>query len=140
LTKGFATTPSGLVLAPGESLVTPAEPVAAPAAPAPAPTPPAAKPSKPKSAKAQPRKPPAKPAKQKAAPRFARAEAHANSYERSRVCGNCGVVTGMSHLDAEWEVRVRFDDGSRKALRSRDRPRVEIGDFVHLEDGRLVRD
>jgi hypothetical protein len=40
--------------------------------------------------------------------------------------------------DYDWEVRVRFDDGSRQTLRFRDRPPVEIGEDVRLEDGVLV--
>jgi hypothetical protein len=141
MTSGFAGTQSGVVLAPGESLVAPAGPIVAPVKAEPPPAPPAAKkPSKPKNAKAQPRKTPPKVAKQKSVPRYAGAKANANSYERSAPCAHCGVVTGMSHYDADWEVRVRFADGSRHSLRSRERPRVEIGDHVRLEGGRLVRE
>jgi len=35
---------------------------------------------------------------------------------------------------------VRFDDGSRETLRYYERPRLRVGDAVHLEDGRLLRD
>jgi len=129
-------------LLPGESLVSPPDPVAAPAPappiPAPAPAPAAKKPSPPQYTKPPERKPAPVVAKRPPPPR----PQPETSFERSArsVCGNCGVVTGMTRHDYDWEVRVRFDDGTRKALRSYDRPRVEIGDSVHLEDGRLVRD
>jgi hypothetical protein len=152
LTKSFAqapapvktpTAPSDIALAPGESLVTAPEPVPAEVKPTPAPRPAAAKkPSKPKYAKAAPaRKPPTKVAKRNPAPQYAQAATRPATGERSshRICATCAVVTGMSHYDDEWEVRVRFDDGTRKALRSVTRPRVEIGDFVHFERDKLVR-
>jgi hypothetical protein len=53
---------------------------------------------------------------------------------------NCGVVTSIARGDYDWEVRVRFDDGSREVLRFYDRPRVQVGEAVHLEEGRLVAD
>jgi hypothetical protein len=56
------------------------------------------------------------------------------------VCLNCGIVTGISRNDYDWEVRVRLDDGSRATHRFYDRPRFELGDAVRLEDGLLVAD
>jgi len=35
-------------------------------------------------------------------------------------------------------VRVRFEDGSTETLRYAERPRLRIGERVHLEDGRLI--
>ena len=128
-------------LLPGESLVSPPDPIAAPA---PAPPPPTAKrPSTPQYAKPPERRPAPVVAKRAPPPPPSYSRARPDtSYERSTrsVCVNCGVVTGMTRHDYDWEVRVRFDDGTRKALRSYDRPRVEIGDTVHLEDGRLIPD
>jgi hypothetical protein len=56
------------------------------------------------------------------------------------VCVNCGVVTSVARTDYDWEVRVRFDDGSREILRFYDRPRAQVGDPVRLEGGRLYVD
>ena len=133
-----ATVQSGVVLLPGETLVAPPDPVPAPAGPAPAMTKPAPAPTTPKYAKPKP------PVVAREAPpsrQFSREERR-NSYDRSTrsVCVNCGVVTSIARRDYDWEVRVRFDDGSREVLRFFDRPRVEMGDTVRLEDGRLVRD
>jgi hypothetical protein len=122
-----ATVQSGVVLLPGETLVAPPEPVSAPA-PAAAPEKPAARPSpprynKPKApvvAREAPRSPPPRPTRS--------------------VCVNCGVVTSVSRTDYDWEVRVRFEDGSREILRFYDRPRAQVGDAVRLEDGRLYVD
>jgi hypothetical protein len=99
-------------------------------------------PSPPKYTKPAPRRTPPPAVAQKAQPKYSREEQRANSYERATrsVCLNCGVVTGISQGDYEWEVRVRFDDGTRRRLRYYDRPRVEIGDAVRLEDERLVRE
>ena len=134
------TTQSGVVLLPGETLVAPPGPVV-PEAPAAAPAPPARAPSPPKYTKPAPRTPwPA--LAQQPPPQYSREERRASAYERSTrsVCVNCGVVTDIARGDYEWEVRVRFDDGSRETLRYYDRPRVQVGDPVHLEDGRLVPD
>ena len=112
---------SGVVLMPNETLVAPAGPVAAPkvtpkaAPPAPAPRP---------------------------TPRYSREETRRDTYagpSRS-VCINCGVVTDIDANGERWEVRVRFDDGSRETVRYYERPRLRVGDAVHLEDGRLLRD
>jgi len=107
---------SGVVLMPNETLVVPAGPVAAP-------------------------KPPPKPAP-RPTPQYSREEIRPDAYARSTrsVCINCGVVTDIDERDNRWEVRVRFDDGSRETLRYYERPRLRVGDAVHLEDGRLIRD
>ena len=107
---------SGVVLMPNETLVVPAGPVAAP-------------------------KPPPKPAP-RATPRASREEMRPDAYARSTrsVCINCGVITSIDEGSTQWEVRVRFDDGSRETLRYYERPRLRVGDAVHLEDGRLLRD
>jgi len=107
---------SGVVLMPNETLVVPAGPVAAP-------------------------KPPPKPAP-RATPRASREEMRPDAYARSTrsVCINCGVITSIDERSTQWEVRVRFDDGSRETLRYYERPRLRVGDAVHLEDGRLLRD
>ena len=131
------TTQSGVVLLPGETLVAPPDPVApatappASAPPAPAPTAPAAPAAKPKPAPRPPTyaKPaPAKPTPAKPETRYART-----------LCVNCAVVTGISRGDYAWEVSLRFDDGSRETMRYYDPPRVNIGDAVHIEEGRMVR-
>jgi len=49
-------------------------------------------------------------------------------------------LPAIDEAGAQWEVRVRFDDGSRETLRYYERPRLRVGDEVHLEDGRLLRD
>ena len=103
---------------PNETLVAPAPAVAAP-------------------------KPPPKPAP-RPAPQYSREEMRPDAYARATrsVCVNCGVVTSIDIDEAgtQWEVRVRFDDGSRETLRYYERPRLRVGDAVHLEDGRLIRD
>lgn len=156
-TPAAATVQSGVVLLPGETLVAPPDPITAPPpVPPPAAAPPARapSPSPPKYTRPAPRVPapelvaesprpvPAPSIARVPAPSNAREERRPSAYERSTrsVCINCGVVTGIARGDYEWEVRVRFDDGTRQTLRYYDRPRVEIGDAVHLEDGRLVRD
>ena len=107
---------SGVVLMPNETLVVPAGPVAAP-------------------------KPPTRPAP-RATPRASREEMRPDAYARSTrsVCINCGVITSIDQGSTQWEVRVHFDDGSRETLRYYERPRLRVGDAVHLEDGRLLRD
>ena len=101
---------------PNETLVAPAGPVAAP-------------------------KPPTRPAP-RATPRASREEMRPDAYARSTrsVCINCGVITSIDQGSTQWEVRVHFDDGSRETLRYYERPRLRVGDAVHLEDGRLLRD
>ena len=148
-----------LALRPGESLVTSPEPPAS-AIPAPAPAPAPVSPAAPKNpAPAKPVTPvyaktppsssttyaqvlPSRAAPSK--PNYTRDEVYApqNSYERATrtVCVNCGVVASIRPGDTDWEVRVRFDDGSAETLRYPDPPRVRVGERVHLEDGRLVPD
>ena len=111
---------SGVVLMPNETLVAPAGPTAAPkaapkATPAPAPRP---------------------------TPQYSREDRQRDTYARSSrsVCINCGVVTDIEPAGERWEVRVRFEDGSRQTVRYYERPRLRVGDAVHLEDGRLLRD
>ena len=89
--------------------------------------------------------PPGPVAAPKAAPRPAPQRSRdevRDTYARSTrsVCVNCGVVTSIEEANSRWDVRVRFDDGSRETLRYYDRPRVRVGDAVHVEDGRLFRD
>jgi hypothetical protein len=159
------TGPGGVDLLPGETLVAPAEAPQAQAAPPrpalPLPTPQPQpqpqiqsqqasqpKPSTPQYVKPAPstssttyaqvlpsRAAPGKPA-------YNRGEAPLTSFERStrNICVNCGVVSSIGSEDGDWEVRVRFEDGSTETLRYPDRPRLRIGERVHLEDGRLVRE
>ena len=152
----------GLDLLPGETLVTPAEapkPVAAPAvAPGPTipryskpapfePPKPAAAPGKPQpvapspSSSPPPSYAPAPPSRvAPARPAYNRGDGPGTSFERStrNICVNCGVVASIGSSGPGWEVRVRFEDGSTETLRYPDRPRLRIGDRVHLEDGRLI--
>lgn len=62
------------------------------------------------------------------------------SFERStsNICVNCGTIASIGSAAGDWEVRVRFEDGSTETLRYPDRPRLRIGERVHLEDGRLI--
>jgi hypothetical protein len=53
---------------------------------------------------------------------------------------NCGSVTSIRSSDGDWEVRVKFEDGSSETLRYPERPRFRLGDRVHMEDGRLLPD
>ena len=65
------------------------------------------------------------------------------SYERSArgLCVNCGTVTSITALEAgEWDVHVRFEDGSTETLRYRTRPGLRIGQRVLFEEGRLIPD
>jgi hypothetical protein len=65
------------------------------------------------------------------------------SYERSArgLCVNCGTVAAITAFgDGEWDVRVRFEDGSAETLRYRTRPGLRIGQRVLLEEGRLIPD
>jgi hypothetical protein len=103
---------SGVVLMPNETLMAPPGPVIAP------------------------KRPP------RPAPQYSREETRRDAYARSSrsVCINCGVITAIDEGNAQWEVRVRFEDGSRETLLFYERPRVRVGDAVHLEEGRLIRD
>jgi len=99
-------------LSPGESVVTPPE---------------AAKPKAPPV--------PAAPTAQAQAPQ---------AEKRRATCPHCGVVSSTAHRPAEaqrgaWEVRVKFDDGTRATLRFPTDPRFRVGDRVTFDDGRLRR-
>ena len=118
---------SGVALLPGETLVSSPEP-----APAPPPATPAPKP------RPAPRPPKYLKAKPKAPPQHVREDTQSRETQRAE-CTNCGRVIGMRQGDYEWEVRVRFDDGSRQTRRFRYRPAVEIDDVVRLDDGVLRR-
>jgi hypothetical protein len=61
------------------------------------------------------------------------------NYAPRDYCVNCGTIASIgSAPGGDWEVRVRFEDGSTETLRYPDRPRLRIGERVHLEDGRLI--
>jgi hypothetical protein len=154
-----------VALLPGETLVSPPEAPPASAKPVPPgvakrapqiapsipPSPPLA-PRKATPAYAQPAPPPSSttataqppiPRAAPARPNYTSDElARQTSYERStrNVCVNCGAITSIGSAGPDWEVRVRFDDGSTETLRYPERPSLRIGDRVHLEDGRLLRD
>jgi hypothetical protein len=102
-----------------------------PVAPAPAPIPPAA-----------PSEPAAKPAPK--APAHERAPAVATERRDARKpCANCGSVFATTFRQAElqrggaWEVRVRFDDGTRATLRFPSDPGFRVGERVIFANGRL---
>jgi hypothetical protein len=138
-------------LLPGETLVTSPEPpkaatpkasaeAARPATPqyakTPEPTPRKQAPSKPSYAQAMP-------SRAAPSPPSPRPEPPVTSFERSSrsLCINCGTVasiTGYSGSGDQWDVRVRFEDGSAETLRYRVRPPLRIGQRVRLEEGRLV--
>jgi hypothetical protein len=145
-------TAPGVALLPGETLIdnpespkaaTPVSPPpAAIAAPTPAPPPirpaPAVRPqpAPPSYAKSPPLR--AAPS----APTYLREEPPPRSYERSirGVCVNCGTVASIGASGGDWEVRVRFEDGSSQLIRYPERPPLRVGERVHLEDGRLLPD
>ena len=153
----------GLDLLPGETLVAPAEapkPVVTAAEPKPT-TPHYAKPAplespKPAPAAKRPQPPiytrPGAPASSTSfaqvppsrgapsKPDYSRGEAPITSFERSsrNICVNCGTIASIGSAGGDWEVRVRFEDGTLETLRYPDRPRLRIGERVHLEDGRLI--
>lgn len=136
-----------VALLPGETLVAPADAPAAtalpsaapePAKPAPTATP---QPAKPKYAKTAPPEP-ARPSPAPSRPHYTRSELAPSTSERSSrdVCVNCGVVASIGSSGYDWEVRVRFEDGSSETLRYPDRPPLRVGARVHLEDGRILPD
>jgi hypothetical protein len=60
------------------------------------------------------------------------------------LCANCGTVASTTlhedrRDDTAWEVRVRFDDGTRRVLRFPTDPGFRVGDRVFLSNGRLLR-
>jgi hypothetical protein len=84
----------------------------------------------------------------KAAPPAAAAPpAHAQApraEQRRATCPQCGVVSSTAHHPAQtqhgaWEVRVKFDDGTRATLRFPTDPRFRVGDRVTFNSGRLQR-
>lgn len=56
---------------------------------------------------------------------------------RGRFCANCAVVTAVSQYVDEWEVHLRFSDGSRRRIHYDRPPPVARGDRVFFENGRL---
>jgi len=54
-----------------------------------------------------------------------------------RFCDNCAVVTGVSQYLDEWEVHLRFSDGTRRRIHYDRPPPVARGDRVFFENGRL---
>ena len=74
-------------------------------------------------------------------PTYQRAPSSPTSFERSarNFCVNCGTVQAITAFDmGQWEVRVRFEDGSMETLRYPTRPALRIGQSVLLEEGRLI--
>ena len=126
-------------LSPGESIVTAtdANPIAPPvsAVPsAPASIPPAAPPGA-----------TARPASK--APAYERAPAvQAERHGAHKPCANCGSVSSTTFRQTElqrgsaWEVRVRFDDGTRATLRFPTDPGFRVGERVIFANGRLRHD
>lgn len=124
-------------LSPGETVITEsAEPEATP--------PPGAAPPAP--AQESARKPaPRTPAyASKPAPR--RERAAENKPPARGLCANCGTIASATYHENErhpggaWEVRVQFDDGSRKSMRFPTDPGLRAGDRVFFANGRLHRD
>ena len=117
----IAATPAESLL-PGETIVE--APAIAPPPPAAAPTPQAARPAPEK-------------------PSYAQAPAPENRGAR-RSCPNCGEVSSTAYRQFDrggaFEVRVRFDDGTRATLRYPSDPGFRAGDRVLMANGRLRRD
>lgn len=108
-------------------------------APRPAPVPPAARPEA------------APPAPREELPRAEirpRGDRYASEEPRSRdeprrrssLCNNCAVVTAVSQYVDEWEVHLRFSDGSRRKILYTTPPPVSRGDRIVIENGRLFLD
>lgn len=122
-----------LALSPGESIVT---------------APPAAQPVTPSYAKPQPAAPksaPAKPQQQKfsapARPAAAPRPAASPPQQQAAHCVNCGSIAAITGYGrGEWDVRVRFQDGTSEVLRYRETPPFRLGDRVRLREGMLVRE
>lgn len=164
----LALSPGETLVAPAEAPAAPLPPAPLPAAPsaaspkAPASTPAPAAPAPAKPAPAQrkaaaPIYAPAPPAPSSSTsyaqvlppraapsrPNYTRSElAASNSHERATrsFCVNCGTVASIGAYGPDWEVRVRFEDGSSETLRFPERPRFRVGDRVHLEDGQILPD
>ncbi|HXN15083.1 MAG TPA: hypothetical protein VN878_01815 [Usitatibacter sp.] len=160
-----AGTAPGVELLPGETLVSPAEGAPAPAhspdgqSPSPAlakpgpvtptyapPAPRKPSPAPPAAAAAPLRPSPAPPPasnRQSAAPppRYAQSpppERAAAPRTRAGICINCAVVSSIRSRAEDWEVRVRFDDGTSKTIRYPTQPAFRPGQRVYLEGGRLI--
>ena len=58
-------------------------------------------------------------------------------------CPNCGEVASTTYRQFDrsgaWEVRIRFDDGTRGTLRYPTDPGFRVGDRVVMANGRLKR-
>jgi hypothetical protein len=68
----------------------------------------------------------------------------APSTPRARpACPNCGEVSSTAYRQFDrggaWEVRVRFDDGTRGTLRYPTDPGFRVGERVVMSNGRLKR-
>src|SRR5512141_2431189 len=151
-----------LGLAPGETVVVPADSASRPVPMMPhynAPTPPMPAPaaSEPQAEAPAPQQAPApaaRPAERpqpRAAPRpeprtpsFARGDAHPTSpldtWPNPAPCPHCGRVVATTTWPDMAEVRIRFEDGSTRTLRSAAPSPWHVGDRVRVEHGRLVRD
>jgi hypothetical protein len=62
-----------------------------------------------------------------------------------KTCPHCGTIASTAFHEREprnarWEVRVRFDDGTRKILRYPTDPGLKVGERVALVQGRLQRE
>lgn len=144
--------PTRFALAPGETLVAEADPPhealpteplmprygdpavprpAPPRPPEPAPTPAPAREWAP-TPRAAPREAPSRMAASPVTPRWVRA-----APASPRTCEGCGTVTEVSPYVDQWDVHVRFQDGTRRVLRYPSPPNVSRGDRVVFENGRL---
>jgi hypothetical protein len=117
---------------PVETFVPPAHPAAARPAPAPAP---AEAPVPPRWLRSAPDGVPATGIPVRRLSRYA--EGGQAETRGSRSCGHCGTVTEVSPYIDQWDVHVRFQDGTRRVLRYPQPPNVSRGDRVVLENGRL---
>ena len=91
--------------------------------------------------------PPERPKKARPAPvtpKYAQAPPSERPADAARPCANCGVVVATTFRDddsrAPWEIRVRFDDGSRQLLRFPGDPGFRVGERIVLSRGRLYRE
>ncbi|MGE5096759.1 MAG: hypothetical protein ACM3SO_16605, partial [Betaproteobacteria bacterium] len=55
-------------------------------------------------------------------------------------CANCGRVESTTTWPDMAEVRIRFEDGSTRTLRSAAPSPWHVGDRVRVEHGRILRD
>ncbi len=134
-------TAADVALAPGETLVAPAGNPAAPAPLMPHYSSPASPPPAPASrtvpedsaTEARPA-PVAKPQ-----PKAASARPQPSQASPPSACAHCGRVVSITTYPDMAEVRVRFEDGTSRTLRSDVPAPWRIGDPVRLEHGRLAR-